>query len=302
MLDRLQIVQSPLRLFRSVMQFGKSNAGDAKLLGEAIEPLAQLRRVILDHIDADSGVQHVLEHQRLSRLSLSGCARSRMKSSDARGPCSNRSSQRFPCGVMSRPEPILTTSTSCTSSGKATAFGSRTAWLRLLVNTVERVMPCLPLYIPTGYTQKCKDYKTTIKGCFYPFSTSTRVLPSLAGEGETLIPAASMAAILDSASPLPPAMMAPACPIRRPGGAVRPAMKPTIGFLRPRLASSLRNCAASSPAEPPISPIMMIDSVALSASSSSSTSMNSVPFTVSPPIPTAVVCPSPSRVVWNTAS
>jgi len=27
---------------------------------------------------------------------------------------------------------------------------------------------------------------------------------------------------------------------------VTPAMKPTIGFLRPRLASSLMNCAASS--------------------------------------------------------
>src|SRR4051812_29565665 len=87
----------------------------------------------------------------------------------------------------------------------------------------------------------------------YDFNFSTRVWPSRAGEGETVIPAASIAAILDSASPLPPEMMAPAWPIRRPGGAVRPAMKPTIGFLRPRLASSLRNWAASSSAEPPIS-------------------------------------------------
>ena len=62
-----------------------------------------------------------------------------------------------------------------------------------------------------------------------------------AGDGDTLIPADSMAAILEPASPLPPAMIAPAWPMRRPGGAVRPAMKPTIGFLRPRLASSLRN-------------------------------------------------------------
>ena len=46
-----------------------------------------------------------------------------------------------------------------------------------------------------------------------------------------------MAAILDSASPLPPEMIAPAWPMRRPGGAVRPAMKPTIGLLRPRRAS-----------------------------------------------------------------
>ncbi len=80
-----------------------------------------------------------------------------------------------------------------------------------------------------------------------------------AGDGDTVMPADSMAAILDPASPLPPEMIAPAWPMRRPGGAVRPAMKPTIGFLRPLRASSFRNCAASSSAEPPISPIMMID-------------------------------------------
>src|ERR1700734_2266263 len=134
------------------------------------------------------------------------------------------------------------------------------------------------------------------------FSSSANVWPSRAGDGETLIPADSMAAILESAPPLPPAMIAPAWPMRRPGGAVRPAMKPTIGFLRPRLASSFKNCAASSSDDPPISPIMTSASVALSARNISSISMKSVPFTGSPPMPTAVVWPSPSRVVWNTAS
>src|SRR3546814_3685784 len=57
--------------------------------------------------------------------------------------------------------------------------------------------------------------------------------------------------------------------MRRPGGAVRPAMKPAIGFLRPRLASSIRNCAACSSASPPISPIMMMLFVASSARNSS---------------------------------
>src|SRR6516164_4293217 len=132
---------------------------------------------------------------------------------------------------------------------------------------------------------------------FYLRSSSAKVLPKRAGDGETLMPAASMAAILLSASPLPPEMMAPAWPIRRPGGAVRPAMNPTVGFLRPRLASSARNWAASSSAEPPISPIITIASVALSAKNIASTSMNSVPFTGSPPMPTAVVWPSPTRVV-----
>ena len=44
------------------------------------------------------------------------------------------------------------------------------------------------------------------------------------------MPAAFIASIL-IAPPLPPEMMAPAWPMRRPGGAVTPAMKPTIGFL-----------------------------------------------------------------------
>src|SRR5215469_5691799 len=44
---------------------------------------------------------------------------------------------------------------------------------------------------------------------FYLRSISAKVLPKRAGDGETLMPAASMAAILLSASPLPPEMMAP---------------------------------------------------------------------------------------------
>ena len=43
-----------------------------------------------------------------------------------------------------------------------------------------------------------------------PFSTSSRVSPSFAGDGETRMPAASIAAILSSAPPLPPEMIAPA--------------------------------------------------------------------------------------------
>src|SRR6478672_235721 len=99
----------------------------------------------------------------------------------------------------------------------------------------------------------------------YDFNFSTRVFPSRAGDDETVIPADSIAAVLEPASPLPPEMIAPAWPMRRPGGAVTPAMKPTIGFLRPRLASSFRNCAASSSAEPPISPIITIELVLGSA-------------------------------------
>src|ERR1043166_1309464 len=54
--------------------------------------------------------------------------------------------------------------------------------------------------------------------------------PISAGVEQTTIPASCMALILSPALPLPPAMMAPACPMRRPGGAVCPATKPTTGF------------------------------------------------------------------------
>ena len=49
-------------------------------------------------------------------------------------------------------------------------------------------------------------------------------------------PASIVSAINDAAGaravPVPPEMMAPAWPIRRPGGAVCPQMKPTTGLVR----------------------------------------------------------------------
>lgn len=56
------------------------------------------------------------------------------------------------------------------------------------------------------------------------------VLPSWAGDMLTTTPALWRAAIFSLAPPFPPAMMAPAWPIRRPGGAVSPAMKDTTGL------------------------------------------------------------------------
>jgi hypothetical protein len=63
------------------------------------------------------------------------------------------------------------------------------------------------------------EHKDTNQAAFIPpafvlspahYDNSTSVLPSRAGDGATLMPAASIAAILDSASPLPPEMIAPA--------------------------------------------------------------------------------------------
>src|ERR1051326_4393205 len=69
------------------------------------------------------------------------------------------------------------------------------------------------------------------KGSFHAHKRLFTFSPRSAGVGQTVMPASCMALILSSALPEPPAMMAPAWPIRRPGGAVWPAMKPTTGFL-----------------------------------------------------------------------
>src|SRR5262245_756523 len=124
------------------------------------------------------------------------------------------------------------------------------------------------------------------------------VAPMSAGLRTKVAPASSSAFIFSAAVPLPPAMIAPACPIRRPGGAVWPQMKATTGFF----TRALMNAAASSSAVPPISPIIMIARVSGSSLKSRNTSTKLVPLTGSPPIPTQVACPIPRPVSWPTTS
>ena len=74
-----------------------------------------------------------------------------------------------------------------------------------------------------------------------PFEhASCSVAPISAGVGATLTPAASSAAIFSAAVPLPPEMIAPAWPMRLPGGAVAPAMKAATGFFMFALMYSAR--------------------------------------------------------------
>ena len=124
------------------------------------------------------------------------------------------------------------------------------------------------------------------------------VFPCAAGVVAMAMPASRMAAIFSAAVPLPPLMMAPAWPMRLPGGAVCPAMKPATGFFM--LAFTKR--AASSSEVPPISPIMSTPLVCGSASNSARQSMKSMPLTGSPPMPMAVDCPRPNVVSWCAAS
>src|SRR5262245_800971 len=60
--------------------------------------------------------------------------------------------------------------------------------------------------------------------------TLATVAPMSAGLRTSAAPAAPSAFIFSAAVPLPPAMMAPAWPMRRPGGAVCPQMNATTGF------------------------------------------------------------------------
>jgi hypothetical protein len=108
--------------------------------------------------------------------------------------------------------------------------------------------------------------------------------PMPAGLSVTPTPASRSAAIFASAVPLAPEITAPAWPMRRPGGALRPAMKPTTGFVT---FFPMKRAAHSSP-EPPISPMRTMASVSGSASKRVRQSTKSVPFTGSPPMPTAV--------------
>ena len=76
--------------------------------------------------------------------------------------------------------------------------------------------------IKIHFSQKCPV------ACL-PLMSSAIASPILDGLLTTLIPLASRHAIFDFASPLPPEMIAPACPILLPGGAVCPAMILTTG-------------------------------------------------------------------------
>src|SRR6185437_14927221 len=130
------------------------------------------------------------------------------------------------------------------------------------------------------------------------FINLASVAPRSAGDFTVVTPAFSSAANLAAAVPLPPEMIAPAWPMRLPGGADAPAMNATTGLV----TCSSMNSAASSSALPPISPTMMMPSVCLSSWNNFRQSMKFMPLIGSPPMPITVDWPRPTLVVWNTAS
>jgi hypothetical protein len=100
-------------------------------------------------------VEHISQHQNCSRFLAGGSRRSVIKSLEAPGASKN-ASQDWSAGLMRRLRPSLVTSTWRTLGSKATGFGNRTAWLRLVVKTVERATRTFHIGIwdiPPGYTQ-----------------------------------------------------------------------------------------------------------------------------------------------------
>lgn len=97
----------------------------------------------------DSDIEHKFQHQNDSLSCIPGCSLLSIKSALTLFP-SNHSSHVSPAGVMIRVRPTAITSTRFTFSGNATAFGSLTAWLRLLRNTVVSII-CLLMWICLVY-------------------------------------------------------------------------------------------------------------------------------------------------------
>ena len=82
----------------------------------------------------------------------------------------------------------------------------------------------ISLRVPTGKSSLTDDYG------LYLADDACEGFADRGRRCTTWMPAAVSAFILSAAVPWPPEMMAPAWPMRRPGGAVWPAMKPTTGF------------------------------------------------------------------------
>src|SRR5262245_27862441 len=123
----------------------------------------------------------------------------------------------------------------------------------------------LLLVSPSPCLLVCPQHEVSPERAAYArrFAAMARCIavPMSAGLSATTTPASSSAATFSRAVPLPPEMIAPACPMRLPGGAVRPAMNAATGFV----TFCLMYAAACSSALPPISPIMRMASVCGSA-------------------------------------
>ncbi len=91
----------------------------------------------------------------------------------------------------------------------------------------RRARPSSPARIMASRMVPVPDTRTqsrTSSNLYSALTISPIFWPASVGFKQTCTPAAASASIFACAVPLEPEMMAPACPIFRPGGAVTPAM------------------------------------------------------------------------------
>ena len=105
------VLTLPREFFCPEQQFSKRYCRDAKFVGLLLEPFADTGRPVLDPINANIRVQHILQHQSGSRSRGGGSIRSFIKSSETCGPFSKKYSHRLPTGVMILVLPRLIIST-----------------------------------------------------------------------------------------------------------------------------------------------------------------------------------------------
>ena len=73
LLDHPKVFNAARRFLDPVIQLGEGDRRYADLFGQPIELLAQPDRTVFDQLDANVGVEHVLQHQSGSRCSMSSC-------------------------------------------------------------------------------------------------------------------------------------------------------------------------------------------------------------------------------------
>src|SRR4051794_33677535 len=117
-------------------QFGHGDGRDAERLGLRVEAPTQIGRTVPEHANTQVGIQHVAQHQKASRCWCGGCTLSAISMPGR----SKKSSQTALAGTTTRRAPSRRMATSWTLGGKATSFGRRNAWDRLLWNSLVRVI------------------------------------------------------------------------------------------------------------------------------------------------------------------
>lgn len=141
-LDYGQIPFWSLTFLRTVDQFHQGDRADTHPGCVEVKAFSDMFRFVFNSKNADVGIKHEFQHQKPSRSCSAGCSLPLIKSVLTHSP-SNQLSQDSPAGVISLLLPTAMTSTSFTPSGKETAFGSLTAWVRLLRNSVVFIISSL---------------------------------------------------------------------------------------------------------------------------------------------------------------